>query len=362
MTGIKPYFCAPAFAHSAGPRTAQIALVGEAFGEQEALVGKPFIGNSGQELSRLLNEAGIKRSECFLTNTIAARPASGRVASNNFDLFCGPKAAVGSAYSYPPISSGKYLLPQYLPELDRLKVELEEVRPNLVIALGAKALWALCRTATISSLRGTVMHSTLVPGLKVLPTYHPSYLFKVWSHRPIVLADLMKARREAQFPEIRRPSRSVIVNPTIDEISEWVHDTLAAPPSLLSTDVETSHGQITMVGFARSRSDAIVVPFCDGRTGVNYWNSTLTEVRARQLCNLLLGSRIPKLTQNGLYDIQYFLREKFTLRNFTEDTMLLHHSMFPEMKKGLGFLGSIYTSEPAWKLMRKHQEELKRDE
>jgi hypothetical protein len=33
--------------------------------------------------------------------------------------------------------------------------------------------------------------------------------------------------------------------------------------------------------------------------------------------------------------------------------MLMHHSIMPEMQKGLGFLGSVYTDEPAWKLMRR---------
>ncbi len=37
----------------------------------------------------------------------------------------------------------------------------------------------------------------------------------------------------------------------------------------------------------------------------------------------------------------------------TDDTMLLHHALQPEMEKGLSFLGTIYTSEASWKMMRK---------
>lgn len=366
-----PHTPAPPFAHTSGPRNAAVAFVAEAFGEQEALTGLPLVGNAGQEFSRLLREAGIPRAECFLTNTIAARPfrtiknpdgTESRMESNEFDWFCAPRAEVGAAYALPPLRTGQYLRPEFLPELERLREELTTVRPNLCVALGAKALWALCRTAAIGSLRGTVMQSTLVPGLKVLPTYHPSYLFKAWQHRPIVLADLLKARREALFPEIRRPARNVLVNPTFGEVSSWVYSTLANPPPLLSVDIETSRGQITMIGFARARNDAMVLPLCDARSGANYWHSCEFEVAARRLAQLLLSSPIPKVTQNGLYDIQYLLREGFRLSQFTEDTMLLHHSMYPEMRKGLGFLGSIYTSEPAWKLMRKTTEEFKRDE
>jgi hypothetical protein len=42
--------------------------------------------------------------------------------------------------------------------------------------------------------------------------------------------------------------------------------------------------------------------------------------------------------------------------------MLLHHALYPEMQKGLGFLGSIYSNEPAWKLLRGKAEELKKDD
>lgn len=355
---------APPFAHSSGPRNARIALVGEAWGEQESITGLPFMGNSGQELSRLLTEAGIPRAECFLTNVLALRPVD-----NKLDSLCASKAEVGHAYNRAPLRQGIYLRPEYLPELDRLARELQGLLPSLVIALGGTALWALCNTGAIGSLRGTVLPCKLVPGLKVLPTYHPSYLFKVWSHRPVVLADLMKARHEGTFPEIRRPARRVLVNPTIGEIGDWVTDIWLHPPKYLSVDIETATGSITMIGFARSRANAIVIPFFDRARGGNFWQSEDGELAARAYCQDLLGSSIPKLTQNGLYDIQYLLREGYSLRAFTDDTMLLHHSLYPEMKKGLGFLGSIYTSEPAWKLMRRDQraatsntEELKRDE
>lgn len=366
-----PHQPAPPFAHTSGPHTADLAFVAEAFGEQEALTGRPLIGNAGQEFTRLCREAGIDRGRCFLTNTMAFRPyqqvtgADGvlvKIESNDFDVLCANRAEVGKDYTLPQLSTGKFLKPEFLGEIERLREELETVRPNLCVALGAKALWALCRTAAIGTMRGTVMASTLVPGLKILPTYHPSYLFKVWSHRPVVLADLMKARREGQFPEIRRPDRSILVSPTISELSDWVRATLAQPPAALATDVETMRGQITMIGFARSRSEAIVCPFFDPRRGGNYWPTFEDEFAARMLCGKLLASPIPKVTQNGLYDIQYFLREGYRLSAFDDDTMLLHHSMFPEMQKGLGFLGSIYTSEPAWKLMRHSKEELKRDE
>lgn len=362
----------PPFSACSGPRDARIVLVGEAFGEQEALVGKPFIGASGQELTRLLQEAGIDRASCFLTNAFNLRPYSGppeaRSYSNDFELLCCNRAEAGPGYTHPPIGSrGSYLRSEFLPELDRLAIELSTVRPNLVVALGAKALWALTRTAAIGTMRGTIMPAvgSAFGSLKVLGTYHPAFLFRGgWHNRPIVVADLMKAKREAEFPEIRRPRRMVLVRPSLAEFENWVEEVLANPPPLLGVDIETYRRTITMIGFASGRGEAVVCPFIGGRESEgSYWPDASAELLAREQCQRLLGSPIPKVTQNGMYDIQYLMDEGFMLNHFDHDTMLLHHSLYPEMLKGLGFLGSIYTSESAWKLLRKNQEEsFKRDE
>jgi DNA polymerase len=352
---IDAHEAAPAFAHSSGPKDAKIAFVAEAFGEQEDMVGKPLIGAAGQEFSRLLEEANIPRKDCFLTNTFAFRPPDNRIPA-----LCTPKGETGADYPMTPISMGNYLRPIFFPEIERLREELSVVRPNLVVALGAVALWALTGKSAIGTLRGTVMDGTLVP-FKILPTYHPSYLFKVWSHRPIVVADLMKAAREARYPEIRRPQRTVLVHPTIEDVRRAVHRILElAPPPIISVDIETYRGAITMIGFGTTPRMAIVIDLFTP-PNKSFWPPEV-EVEVRGLVNSILASDIPKVTQNGLYDIQYLLREGFSLRGFRHDTMLLHHAIHPEMNKGLGFLGSIYTNEPAWKVMRGKGEEFKRDE
>ena len=153
------------FAHSSGPKDAKIAIVGEAWGEQEALIGKPFQGYSGQELTRMLQEAGLSRRDCFLTNVLALRPPN-----NDLAALCCNKTSCGEGYALPHLGKiGQYLKPEYLPELDRLRDELTSVAPNLIIALGSTACWALLSTNGIGALRGTVATSTLVPH-KVLPT------------------------------------------------------------------------------------------------------------------------------------------------------------------------------------------------
>jgi DNA polymerase I-like protein with 3'-5' exonuclease and polymerase domains len=185
-----------------------------------------------------------------------------------------------------------------------------------------------------------------------------------WAWRPIVVADLMKGAREGLFPEIRRPARRVLVSPTLSEVKAWTAETLASPPPFLAPDIETASGQITCIGFARSRGEALVVPFWNRTApGWSYWPTFQEELEAFQCVKALLESPIPKVWQNGVYDLQYLMKYGVRPARNAEDTMLRHHSQFPELQKGLGFLGSIYTDEASWKLMRRRKADTeKKDE
>jgi uracil-DNA glycosylase family 4 len=342
------------FAHSRGRRDAKIALVGEAWGEQEELLKLPFMGASGQELGRILREVGIDPGQCFYTNVFPLRPPG-----NNIEALCGSKKEVGHGYTHIPIRQGKYIRTEYLAHLDRLQHELAACGSNLIVPLGNIACWAILRSTGIGSIRGNTTEAQLVPGRKALPTYHPAAVLRDWSLRVIVKTDLLKAAREAEFPEIRRPERWVLVDPTLEELRSWFQ----RPAERYAVDVETAKRQITMIGLARNAEDAVVVPFVDARQPHNsYWATLEEELEARALVNTALAGPVPKIFQNGLYDLQYIWREGFTPRNCTEDTMLLHHAMYPELRKGLGFLGSVYTNESSWKLLRRADDSNKRDE
>lgn len=348
---------ASAFAHSSGPRTAKVALVGEAWSESDAQVKLPFQGTSGAELTRMLNEAGMKRHEFFLTNVFARRPPDNKI----LKFFTGKK--LGSQ-AFSPYTKGKFLLPELEPELVRLREELSAVRPNLVVALGGTACWALLGSSGIKALRGTVAESTLVPGLKVLPTFHPSYVLRSWSDRPIMVADFLKVKREREFSEIRRPERRVLVDPTLAELAAWIYNldgTVRAPrQGYFSCDTETERRQITMIAFADHISEAICIPFVDWRHAErSYWTTPSDELAAWKMVKDILESPYPKLFQNGLYDLQYIRQMGFRPWNVTDDTMLLHHALFPELPKSLAFMGSTQTNEPAWKLMARSKDELK---
>jgi len=374
------------FAHTSGPHDARVVIVGEAWGEAEAETGRPFVGASGKELWRMLGEAWpdvapadhrraqwafymrdngwidvredwLHAASLLFTNVLALRPPS-----NDLESISVPKAKRGEPYPWPAIKQGGYIPRDIMaPQVERLLAELRSARPNLVIAAGNAALAALCHASGIMSRRGAVCESSALPGLKVLPTIHPAAIIRQWQQRPTVIQDLMKAAVERGFPHINRPHRQVLINPTIAELITFMD--AAEKAERLAIDIETMNGQIRCIGFAISRAYAIVIPFVDkAKPGWSYWDDPEDEAIAWNLVADLCALPCQKIFQNSLYDIQYLVKCGCPVRNMTADTMLLHHSMYPELPKSLGFLGSIYTNEAAWKLMRRDAEELKRDE
>jgi len=366
----------------AGSTSPRLLIVGEAWGQHEAERQTPFCGAAGAELTRMLfqviePEPEVKEAmrdysnwwvvrdkwlathHIALTNVINEQPHN-----NDFDHFCCSKKELPSDYPpVPSLSRGKvaYLRPEYLGQLSRLRDECARSAPNCIVPVGAVATWAFLGRSDISNVRGTTTvgsASGAAPGVKVLPTYHPSAIIRgQWKWRVIVIADLIKALKESTSAGLVRPARVALVNPTMQEIDEWVKIALseARRTCPLAVDIETAGSQITCVGFADSPNRGITIPFRDRKGFRSYWLSINEELLAWGYVEDLLKCGRPLVFQNGMYDIQFLSRMGFNLKNAREDTMLLHHSIYPEMQKSLGFMGSLYTNEQSWKLMGHHR-------
>lgn len=335
----------------------KIAIIGEAWGAEEARLGLPFVGASGRELDRMLEEAEIDKRDCHLTNVFNLQPQP----TNDVKNLGGPRGT--SNVPMPEMQRGVYLLDRYFPEVQRLWKELAELSPNLALCVGNTPLWALTGSYGIRSLRGTITQATFGGlSVKVLPTYHPAAVLRDWSIRSVVVADFMKARRQALFPEVRRPARRIWIEPDLRDIEKF-YEVYGKKATKLSADIETTgkglDAQISCVGFAPSKDLALVIPFTDLRKpGGSYWPTPHQEKMAWTWVDRFLqhvdNEDIEILGQNFLFDINWlWTKVGLRPRNFARDTMLKHHAINPELEKGLGFLGSIYTDEPAWKLMRK---------
>lgn len=345
---------------SHGPIPANILILAEAPGAEESQRLKPLVGPSGWELRRMLNTVGVSLDDCRKVNVFSRQPAG-----NNLHLYChddparwyrdlGPLAA-------NPIG---WMDRAHLHELDRLKEEIAEVNPNIVVALGNTATWALGLGTGISALRGSV-HTTDIIGrpLKVLPTYHPAAILRQWDLRTIALMDLAKAHAESHSPNFTFDNSTLWLNPTISDLVEF-DCAYMEPARTCACDIEAKRGQITCISFAPTVDVSIAIPFWIDGEVPNYWTDAAEERTAWSFVRKWMERPdLVKVFQNGLYDLQY-LQKHCSPRACTEDTMLMHHSLFSELNKGLGFLGSIYTNTPSWKQMRtfKKEEALKRDD
>lgn len=145
-------------------------VVGEAPGEQEDLLGEPFVGPSGRLLDAMLAAVGRTRQpaneerQVFIANTLKCRPPGNRSPSSDELKACAPY-------------------------LDR---QLALVRPRVVLALGRFAAQSvLGREEPIGRLRGTV--HALRDGTPVVVSYHPSYLLRQPLEKAKAWADLCLA-------------------------------------------------------------------------------------------------------------------------------------------------------------------------
>lgn len=344
---------------SKGPKDAKILFIGEAPGGEEEMLGLPFMGASGRELDKLCVEAGIDPASTYMTNVLRKRPQD-----NKIENFCVKNKELGIT-GMPALQPGMYLMREFHGELERLYDEIAEVKPNVICTLGNTPSWALFRqTPKITSLRGRVREAT-IRGFryKVLPTFHPAYLFRNWKDRVVVATDIRKLHRESRWPDLRIPQRLVLVDPTFKEVMDYLD--LVEHCNEATIDVETLEGQISVFGIGRSPWEACVIPFIDTRTpSWCYWseaNEIKIVKRLRYICSL---ERVIKITQNGMYDIAYIWANwRAPLRGFDEDTMLQAHALWPELRKDLGTLATFHTDEAAWKTMRlRNRDDYKREE
>lgn len=131
-------------------------FVGEQPGDQEDRVGKPFVGPAGQLLDRALIEAGIKRNEVYVTNTV-----------KHFKWKPRGKRRIHKKPNARDIAACR----------PWLEAELRIVRPDVLVCLGSTAAQAIFGSSfRVTRQRGQVLKSDLAQ--RVVATVHPSSILR----------------------------------------------------------------------------------------------------------------------------------------------------------------------------------------
>ncbi|MGC8533324.1 MAG: uracil-DNA glycosylase [Candidatus Parvarchaeum sp.] len=150
-----------------GNEKAEVVIIGEAPGKNEDLQGRPFIGMSGNFLSKALKSIGVDRSTVFITNAVKCRPPNNRKPSKKEIATCRP-----------------YLVRQ-----------LSVIQPKLILALGTSAASSLgIDFKHLSEVKSKFIEIELdSKHFKCLVTFHPSFPMRFPSARESFLADLSMA-------------------------------------------------------------------------------------------------------------------------------------------------------------------------
>lgn len=140
-----------------GPSDSPMMLIGEQPGDQEDLRGRPFVGPAGRLLDRALADAGLKREDVYVTNIV-----------KHFKYLVRGKRRI---HKKPQAIEMEICSPWLMAEIDR-------VRPQVVVCLGASAAKALLGSQVrVTRDRGKPIQASLAP--QVFVTVHPSSLLRI---------------------------------------------------------------------------------------------------------------------------------------------------------------------------------------
>lgn len=288
-----------------GPRTAQIAFVGEAPGREENTQGKPFVGGAGRMFTALCIKGGLDRYQEYTTNVVKHQPPG-----NDISL-CNP----GLQHE------------ALLDELDKL--------PNLkvIVPLGNHALHAFGQHG-ITNWRGSVFNFQLPSRrtCQVIPTFHPSFILRGKQEMfPVVIEDIRKIRNYA-YGMVEHHVKEYLTKPTLREATAFIDDLINEPPRYITLDVEGYADALEMVGIG-TKHRAVCIPF------------------EEEFIPLLLKAihHLHFTMQNGNYDKHVIENSLGVLPKMWFDTLLGHHLICSGHPHGLYFLTSLYSDLPYYK-------------
>lgn len=296
--------------------------------------GSILSGSSGVEFIKLINEIGLSPIEiettsilptnCYLDNLINLKVKD-------------PNAVVinGNRVHQKLVGSVKSFLKRYPPDPNRM-----------IITFGKAGLFALTGELSDTSYRGSMIQTQWG---RLVPTFSHEMLYKVWEWRVLMKSDIEKAVRYLNDP-FPNPNYKFKLNmdfaETISTLTALAVRLDNSPtPILLGCDIETfRRSQISVIGIATSKSEALVIPFIDF-TKPKYSRWTVDEEYhvIRLLDRVLSHPNAAVGGQNFHYDLSYINKQWGIKPNYVYDSMHMFHCILPgELSKDLSFLASIF--------------------
>ena len=290
-----------------GPIPARVMIVGESPGQKEDEVGVPFVGASGNLIDDCLRAAGLDRSQIYITNAVK----------------CGTPGE-----NAPPSKKEIKICKQYLIE------EIKEVKPEIIVTLGAKALEAVLNRTGIATINNNIFTSEEF-NVKVLPIYHPAYGLRNPGVIPAIKKGFELLAKELSGKGQDTEETKVFTAKNEEDINKILEKLEGVKK--FSFDFETSslrylEAKILSIAFSWKAGTATVIPW-----------ALHTKETLKRLNNILANKNIIKIAQNIKFEMHICKANNLELNPPYEDTMLIHHLLDENSKHGLDVLTLRFT-------------------
>lgn len=309
---------------SSGPVNAKIVIIGEGPGETEVRKGLPFIGGAGKLLFECLAPYGITRDNVYLSNVVKRQISLSRKGNE--------KHQVNRDELEKWIGLAKW-------ELGRLH-DVE-----IIFAMGGYALEVCASVFGVTNWRGSVLDIRLPNGKmgKVVCTINPAYAQRELRFEPIFRQDCHKLSmvNRATFKQYHIEA---LINPSYREALAHIRD-LKRSRNPVSLDIEVINLETACIGLGNDGHRAMCI---------NWRNESKNRFTTREELDILLAindlcesHRI--VAQNGNFDTYWMWYHDWLKATVWFDTLLSHHTLYPRLPHGLGFLTTQYTNHPFYK-------------
>ena len=330
-----------------GPPDAPIAIICDYPSSADRAAGFPLSDYAGKLFFELLTRRGILKNSCFITSVLQAPVRDDDITVH----LSGRKTCPSPEWRNV---NGKWVSAELAEGLERVRAELELVKPRLVITLGELALWGLTGSSGVSRWRGSRLGLPQWP-FTIVPCLAPRGLVRDLTLSTLFQIDLGRAKAIFDGQQLPRDYRFHIA-PSF-ELASTVLDYLItqtqhrADDFPLSLDLETRAGHMACIGLAWSPEDAICLPLITTDDSKPFFYTEEEEaILVWKISRLLRHPRVLTVGQNIIYDCQYLYRHWGFLPARTADTMIGHHSIYANMRKGLDFLSAMYAQDHVyWK-------------
>lgn len=304
-------------------------IIAEAPGDREVMQKLPLVGGSGSLLWRVMKkQTDLSRKDFYITN-VSKRQVSftdSRKGMNKHELSLWSELLVWELGNLPNV--------------------------RYILVMGNYALQAITGHTGITNWRGSVLdvnipnHATGgMRSVKVICCNNPAAVLREPKLEVTFNMDIARVKKVLNGTHAPKEV-STLIYPSISQIDQFIDEAVRSPDPL-AHDIETTSGETACIGFADTSTTAICIAF---RTKSDQVYSTPEEMHIRRKIQTLYDSNKRFIAQNGAFDMTWqWYKDKLKMRRLWFDTMLAHHTLYPQLPHNLGFLTTQYTDNPYYK-------------